>query len=96
MIEEGLALKGYALLYYHFIHHSRLQCFIYPVSYFFLLVDQFIFQGAHGCSDDQFISDDLEFVSVTGNRLPHDIFPDIFDLHSLYTALDPAAVQELL
>ena len=47
-------------------------------------------------SDDQLVTNDLQLVSITGDRLSHDLFPDILNLQSLYPAFDAALFQEFI
>lgn len=47
-------------------------------------------------SNYQFVSKDLELVSVARDRFSHDLFPYFLNLHGLYITLDPALIQELL
>jgi hypothetical protein len=82
------------LLNDHFIHHFLSQCLIYPLFYFFPLVDQFMFEGGNSRCNDQLIADDLEFIRVAGYRFSHDLFPHIFYLQSLYAAFDTAFGQK--
>ena len=77
-----------SLLNHYFIDHFCPNA-SFTLCLFFLSDKSIHFLRDHMRGNDEFITDDLQFFSITGNGLSHDLFPGIFDLQCLYTTFDP-------